>query len=82
MFGFTGREHDDETGLQYNRRRYDYPVAERFLSEDGVGFAGDDNVYDAQRERSRFERIPFESLTWCYARSSQTMSQSDESPLA
>jgi RHS repeat-associated protein len=43
--GFTGREHDSETGLIYYRARYMDPVLGRFISEDPIGFAaGDFNV--------------------------------------
>ena len=40
LFGFTGREHDDESGLAYFRARYYDPVIGRFISEDPIGFAG------------------------------------------
>ena len=46
LFGFTGREHDNESGLTYFRARYYDPVIGRFISEDPIGFAaGDVNVY-------------------------------------
>jgi RHS repeat-associated protein len=35
--GFTGREHDLETGLMYYRARYYDPKIGRFLSEDPIG---------------------------------------------
>jgi RHS repeat-associated protein len=41
-FGFTGREHDPETGLIYYRARWYEPSLGRFLSEDSVGFAAAD----------------------------------------
>jgi RHS repeat-associated protein len=45
IFGFTGRERDEETDLQYNRARYYDPQAGRWISEDPLGFAaGDTNV--------------------------------------
>ncbi len=45
-YQFTGREHDSETGLQYNRARYYDATSGRFLSEDPIGFNGRDfNVY-------------------------------------
>jgi RHS repeat-associated protein len=40
----SGRE-SDSTGLYYYRARYYYPVVQRFLSEDPIGFAGGTNVY-------------------------------------
>ncbi|MBI3465587.1 MAG: RHS repeat-associated core domain-containing protein, partial [Planctomycetes bacterium] len=44
--GYTGREFDSETGLQYNRARYYDAAIGRWLSEDPIGFsAGDPNLY-------------------------------------
>jgi len=46
LFGFTGRERDTETGLQYNRARYYDPSVGRFISQDPSGFRGNDaNLY-------------------------------------
>ncbi len=46
IFGYTGREFDEETGLQYNRARYYNPGTGRFISNDPSGFAGGDaNLY-------------------------------------
>ena len=43
-FGYTGREHDLETGYTYYRNRYTFNG--RFISEDPIGFeAGDPNLY-------------------------------------
>jgi RHS repeat-associated protein len=45
-YGFTGRQFDAETGLQYNRARYYNARTGRFLSEDPIGFAsGSVNLY-------------------------------------
>lgn len=44
-FGFTGREADQTSGLQYNRARYLSPAMGRFISEDPIGIAGGMNVY-------------------------------------
>ncbi|MEM7758756.1 MAG: FG-GAP-like repeat-containing protein [Cyanobacteria bacterium P01_A01_bin.40] len=45
-FGYTGREHDEETGLDYYGARYRDPSLGRFISEDTIGFAGGDlNLY-------------------------------------
>jgi RHS repeat-associated protein len=45
-FGYTGRERDKETGLQYNRARYYDPRTGAFIGQDPIGFAaGDDNLY-------------------------------------
>lgn len=45
IFGFTGREIDRETDLQYYRARYYDPQIGQFISEDPAGFdAGDANL--------------------------------------
>lgn len=45
-FGYTGREQDTETGLDYYRARYYDAEVGRFISEDPIGFnAGDTNIY-------------------------------------
>lgn len=45
-YGFTGRELDSETGLNYYRSRYYNPGTGRFIGEDSVGFGGGDaNLY-------------------------------------
>ena len=45
-YGFTGREQDSETGLEYYRARYYDSAVGRFISEDPIGFAaGDTNIY-------------------------------------
>lgn len=45
-FGYTGREHDEETGLDYYGARYRDSSVGRFISEDTIGFvAGDLNLY-------------------------------------
>ena len=45
-FGYTGRERDRETGLQYNRARYYDPSTGAFIGQDPIGFAaGDANLY-------------------------------------
>jgi RHS repeat-associated protein len=44
-FGYTGRDFDSETGLNYYRARYYDPSVGRFISEDPIGFgAGDNNL--------------------------------------
>jgi RHS repeat-associated protein len=44
-FGYTGREQDGETGLNYYRARYYDSAVGRFISEDPLGFdAGDSNL--------------------------------------
>ena len=43
---YTGREWDEEIGLQYNRARYYNPELGRFINEDPIGFeAKDSNLY-------------------------------------
>ena len=45
-YGFTGREHDPESGLFYYRARTYDPATGRFLQEDPIGFvSGDLNLY-------------------------------------
>jgi RHS repeat-associated protein len=45
-YGYTGRELDQETGLDYYRARYYDPTNGRFISKDPIGFnAGDTNLY-------------------------------------
>jgi RHS repeat-associated protein len=41
-FAYTGREWDGETGQYYYRARYYDPADGRFISEDPIGFAGND----------------------------------------
>ncbi len=44
-YGYTGREQDGETGLNYYRARYYDSANGRFISEDPLGFgAGDSNL--------------------------------------
>jgi RHS repeat-associated protein len=45
-YGYTGREQDDETGLNYYRARYYDAAVSRFISEDPISFeSGDTNFY-------------------------------------
>ncbi|MEW4454588.1 RHS repeat-associated core domain-containing protein [Bremerella sp. JC817] len=45
LFAFTGRERDEESGLQYNRARYYDALTGRWTGEDPLGFeAGDANL--------------------------------------
>ncbi len=46
LFGYTGRDWDEDVGLQYNRARWYDPAVGRWMSEDPIGFrAGDANLY-------------------------------------
>jgi RHS repeat-associated protein len=42
-FAYTGREWDGETGQYYYRARYYDPADGRFISEDPIGFSGEDS---------------------------------------
>ena len=42
LFAFTGRERDEETGLQYHRARYLDTSVGRWVSEDPTGFKAND----------------------------------------
>jgi RHS repeat-associated protein len=42
---FQGQYYDSETGLHYNRFRYYDPDIGRFVSQDPIGLAGGDNLY-------------------------------------
>jgi RHS repeat-associated protein len=45
-YGYTARELDAESGLQYNRARYLDSFTGKFISEDPIGFqGGDSNLY-------------------------------------
>ena len=46
LYGFTGRERNTESDLQYNRARYYDAATGRWLSQDPIGFdAGDTNLH-------------------------------------
>ncbi|MEM7312899.1 MAG: RHS repeat-associated core domain-containing protein, partial [Planctomycetota bacterium] len=46
LFGYTGREFDEDVGLQYNRARWYDATQGRWISQDPIGFAGgDENLY-------------------------------------
>jgi RHS repeat-associated protein len=42
LFGYTGRQYDEATGLQNNLNRWYDPAVGRWVSEDPIGFAGGD----------------------------------------
>lgn len=45
MYGFTGREYDAESRLNYHRARYYDPNVGRWLSQDPIGIRGGLNLY-------------------------------------
>ncbi len=46
LFGYTGRDWDEDVGLQYNRARWYDPAVGGWISEDPIGFEGDpSNLY-------------------------------------
>jgi len=45
IFGYTGREWDKDTSLQYNRARWYDPATGRWLGEDPLGLEPDVNMY-------------------------------------
>jgi RHS repeat-associated protein len=42
---FPGQYYDAETGLHYNYHRYYDPALSIYMSEDQIGFIGEDNLY-------------------------------------
>jgi len=59
LYGYTGREYDPETGLQYNRARYYDPKQGRFISQDPMSFdAGDANLYRMTGNHATYARDP------------------------
>jgi RHS repeat-associated protein len=59
-YGYTGREQDTETGLDYYRARYYDASNGRFISEDPLGFgAGDGNLYRYVRNSPVNSTDPF-----------------------
>lgn len=59
VFGYTGRERDEETGLHFYRARYYDPVAGRFISEDPIGFQAEDaNLNRYVKNKSTYSKDP------------------------
>jgi RHS repeat-associated protein len=57
---YTGRELDEEIGLQYNRARYYAPELGRFIGEDPIGFeAEDSNLHRYVENNPLFATDPF-----------------------
>lgn len=60
LFGFVGREHDDESGLLFYRSRYYDPAIGRFISQDPSEFmGGDENLYRYVENAPRQYTDPF-----------------------
>ncbi len=58
-YGYTGREWDKETELQYNRARWYDPKTARWLTQDPLGFdAGDTNLYRYVNNRATMATDP------------------------
>ncbi len=59
LFGYTGREWDAASGLQYTRRRYYDPRLGRFTTPDPLSFtAGDMNLYRYTGNKATFASDP------------------------
>jgi RHS repeat-associated protein len=64
-YGYTGREEDKESGLDYYRARYYDPNVGRFISVDPIGFeAGDTNLYRYVGNNSTNATDPTGELAW------------------
>ena len=67
VFGYTGRQFDESTGLQNNLNRWYDPLTGRWISEDPIGFAaGDMNLY-RYVANSPLDFVDPEGLNrWCF----------------
>jgi RHS repeat-associated protein len=63
-FGYTGREADSETGLDYYRARYYDASNGRFISEDPIGFAAGDGNLSRYVGNSPVNRTDPSGLDW------------------
>jgi RHS repeat-associated protein len=64
-YGYTGRERDLESGLDYYRARYYDPAVGRFISVDPMGFgAGDTNLYRYVGNSSTNAIDPSGEISW------------------
>jgi RHS repeat-associated protein len=64
-YGYTGRERDLESGLDYYRARYYDPQVGRFISVDPMGFgAGDTNLYRYVGNSSTNAIDPSGEISW------------------
>jgi RHS repeat-associated protein len=62
LFGFTGRAFDEDTGLQNNLNRWYEPAVGRWMSEDPLGFRGDDTHLLRYVENSPLTRTDSKGL--------------------
>lgn len=45
LIRLPGQQHDDESGLNYNRNRYYDPLQGRYITQDPIGLSGGANLY-------------------------------------
>ena len=80
-FGYTGRERDGESGLYYYRDRYYDAAVGQFLSEDPIGFLGNDVNVRRYVGGSPVDQVdPFGQAGWVADASHYTASPSDLLP--
>ena len=69
-YGFTGREHDDETALTYFRARHYDPEAGRFIQSDQLGFANPTSHLDPSQATRYDTPMPKDAFahvtTWIF----------------
>ncbi len=64
LFGYTGRDWDSDTKLQYNRARWYDAKSGRWMNQDPIGFAaGDANLYRYVRNEPMASRDPSGLIT-------------------
>lgn len=79
VFAYTGRELDEETGLYYYRNRYYDPVVGRFVSEDPLGFDGQDaNLVRYVHNRLTTSVDPSGLVDWLYGIDPREKAKRDE----
>uniref|UniRef100_UPI001FCE9FE9 RHS repeat-associated core domain-containing protein n=1 Tax=Escherichia coli TaxID=562 RepID=UPI001FCE9FE9 len=44
-YRLPGQQHDEESGLYYNRNRYYDPLQGRYITQDPIGLRGEWNLY-------------------------------------
>jgi RHS repeat-associated protein len=65
IFGFTGRQFDEDTELQYNLNRWYDAKAGRWISEDPIGFAAGDSNLQRYVRNSPTTRVDPTGLFGC-----------------